>query len=74
MQPKELETKRKIEKEEDFINSPNHRNSLKVFISKNPEGVTNDKIAKVLMITEEEVESIYLSAIQKIKSTLTAGM
>jgi hypothetical protein len=64
------EIKKRIMNDEDFINSPNHKNSLKCFIAKNPEGVSNDRIAKVLMISEEEVEEIYLSAIEKLKEGL----
>jgi len=71
---KEIEIKNKIETDEDFINSPNHRNSLKVFVSKNPEGVSNDRIAKVLMISEEEVEEIYKTALNKIRKNMTTGM
>jgi hypothetical protein len=63
--------KKKIEADEDFINSPNYRNSLKFFISKNPEGVSNDKIAKVLMISEQEVEESYQKALLKLKKQLT---
>jgi hypothetical protein len=71
MQEKNL--KEKIETDDDFINSPSHRNSLKVFMSKNPEGVDNDRIAKVLMITEEEVEEAYEEALAKLKANLAVG-
>lgn len=65
--------KRKIEKDEDFINSPNYRNSLSYFISKHPDGVSNDRIAKALMISEEEVEKLYQSAILKLRENLVKG-
>lgn len=71
---KEKTIKDKIEMDEDFINSPSHRNSLKVFMSKNPEGVDNSRISKVLMISEEEVEEAYQAALAKIKEQMTTGM
>jgi hypothetical protein len=70
---KQEDLKKRLETEEDFINSPSHRNSLKFFISKNPEGVSNDKIAKLLMISEEEVEKLYQSAILKLRENLVKG-
>jgi len=58
--------KERIENEEDFINYPRYKNSLKVLVDKNPDGVDNKKISKALMIDEEEVEKALSSAIAKI--------
>ena len=71
---KEKTIKEKIDIDDDFINSPSHKNSLRVFMSKNIEGVDNARISKVLMITEEEVEEAYQSALAKIKEQMTTGM
>lgn len=67
--PKEM-----IETDEDYINCPHSKNSLRVLIQKNPDGISNERISKVLMITEKEVEEAYESALSKIKAKLTAGM
>lgn len=67
------ELRKKIETDEDFVVSPSHKNSLRYFISKNPDGVSNDKIAKLLMISETEVEEAYQSALLKLKDALTKG-
>ena len=61
---------RKTEEEEDFINSPRTDNSIKKLINKNPEGVDDSKIADVLCIKVEEVETLYQSAISKIRQKL----
>jgi len=66
--------KERVESEEDYIYCPHSKNSLKVLVQKNPEGVSNERIAKVLMMTEEEVEETYESALEKIKAKLTTGM
>jgi len=66
--------KERVEAEEDYIYCPHSKNSLKVLVQKNPEGVSNERIAKVLMMTEEEVEETYESALNKIKAKLTTGM
>ena len=65
--------KNKIENEEDFIASPSHKNSVKVFVSKHPDGAEFDKIAKVLMITEKEAEEIFASAVMKLRESMNKG-
>ncbi len=64
------EIEEKINSEEDFIYCPRMNNSLKVFINSHPDGVDNTRIAKVLLIKEEEVEEIYQSAIKKFQENL----
>jgi len=64
------EKKHKIMQDDDFIDHPKFKNSLKKLIEKYPDGVPNDTIAKVLDMTEEEVESTYQSAIEKLKAEL----
>lgn len=59
--------KEKILKEEDFINCPKYRNSIKHTINKFPDGIENHLIAKYLMISEEEVEENYQEAIKKLR-------
>ena len=62
--------KQKILEEEDFIYCPRLGNSLKNLMDKNPEGIANERIAKVLLMTEEEVDAIYNSAIEKFREAL----
>jgi len=64
------EKKRKIEEDEDFIDYPKFKNSLTKLIEKYPEGVDQETIAKVLMMSEEEVEETYASAIKKLQISL----
>jgi predicted metallo-beta-lactamase superfamily hydrolase len=64
------EKKHKILNDEDFIDYPKFKNSLSKLIEKHPEGVDVQTIAKVLNMTEEEVEKTYQSAIQKLKDNL----
>lgn len=58
--------RKKIRENEDFIYCPRLSNSLEQLISKNPEGVLDERILKVLMITQEELDEIYGSAIEKL--------
>ena len=67
---KKKTVKEKIFEEEDFIYCPRLGNSLKKLIDKNPEGVSNERIAKVLMMTEEEVEETYENALKKFRKAL----
>ena len=64
------EKKHKIEEDEDFIDYPKFKNSLSKLIEKYPEGVDKETIAKVLMMSEEEVEETYASAIKKLQISL----
>lgn len=62
--------KKRIEEEEDFIYCPRLNNSLKKLISKNPEGVSDERICKVMIIEQEELDEIYESALQKFRKAL----
>lgn len=64
------EKKHKILNDEDFIDYPKFKNSLSKLIEKYPDGVDTETIAKVLNMTEKEVEETYMSAIQKLKDNL----
>jgi hypothetical protein len=58
---------KRIKEEEDYIRSPKFGNSLARLRAKNPEGVDDSTIAKVLMKTEEEVQKIYDEAVEMLK-------
>lgn len=56
--------------DEDYIDSPKFKYSLKELLEKNPDGVDNEAISKVLNMSVEEVEEVYQSAIKKLQKTL----
>lgn len=61
----------RIDSELDFIDSPKHNNSLKVLIAEYPNGVPDHIIRKVLRLPQNEVDSLYNSAILKLRESLT---
>ncbi|HLD91636.1 MAG TPA: hypothetical protein VI911_11615 [Patescibacteria group bacterium] len=60
----------KIEQERDFIYCPRLNNSLKIFMDSYPDGVEDDRIAKVLLLENNEVDNIFMAAIRKIRKKL----
>jgi hypothetical protein len=58
---------KRIKDEEDYIRSPKFGNSLARLKMKNPEGVDDATIAKVLMMSEEDVQKIYDEAVTMLK-------
>lgn len=58
---------KKIREDVDYIRCPKCSNSITRFLSKNPEGVENAAIARLLMINESDVERIYGEAIRMLK-------
>jgi len=62
--------KNKILTEDDYIRSPKFSNSLNKFTAKNPEGVKEEAIAKLLLLTEREVHEIYEETIEILRSRM----
>jgi len=62
--------KKRIEEEDDFILCPRLGNSLERFVNMYPEGVDEDKIAKVLMMDKAELDAVFKSALNKIRKNL----
>ncbi len=62
--------KNKILVEEDFIYCPRLGNSLNKLIDKNPEGVEDERICKVLLMSDEELEETFNSALEKLRKAL----
>jgi hypothetical protein len=58
---------RKIRQEVDYIRCPKCGNSLAKFLARNTEGVENSTIARLLMISEDEVEKIYGEAVRMLR-------
>ena len=73
MTTKADEMRKKIAEEEDFIYCPSAENSLEKFMKKHPNGVNNDKIAQVLMITPEEATEKYEDALEGIREQMKVG-
>lgn len=61
---------KKIKEEEDFIYCPRLSNSLENLLDKNPNGVDDERIKKVLLISDKELESLYNSALNKLRDAL----
>ena len=64
---------KKILDDEDYIRCPKFSNSLNKFTQKNSEGVENSTIARLLMMTEEEVEAKYQEAVARIREEMDEG-
>jgi len=62
--------KERIEKESDFIYCPRLGNSLKKFVNTHSNGVDDERICKVLLINQKELDEIFESAIKKIRKKL----
>lgn len=63
-------TKERVAEEVDFCYCPRLSNSITNLIEKNPNGVDNERIAKVLLLTEDEVDEIFESALAKLRAAL----
>lgn len=64
------EKKIKILQDEDFVDCPKFKNSIKKIKEKNPEGIDDKLIAEILLMTPEELESTYLNSLKKIRKDL----
>lgn len=62
---------RRINTEEDYIRSKKFSNSLTKFVAKFSDGSEDAAIARVLMISEEDVQRIYMEAVEKLRAELT---
>lgn len=65
--------KKKIFEDPDFVLIPKAGNSLKKAIEMYPDGMETSAIARALMLTEEEVNDILESAMDKIRESLGEG-
>lgn len=64
------EVQKRIAEEEDYIRCPKCSNSLTKFVAKNPDGVENNVISRVLAIPEEKVEEIYIEAVKMLQKDM----
>jgi hypothetical protein len=61
------EIQRRILEEEDYVRCPKLGNSLNKFTAKNHEGVENATIARLLLMSEEEVDRVYQEAVAELR-------
>ena len=59
-----------IRKDEDYIHSPKHRNSLNNYIANTDKIPHNAAIARLLLITPEEVERIYQESVEALRTAM----
>lgn len=59
--------KKRIMEDGDFIYCPRLGNSLSKLIERYPDGIDDDRIEKVLLISKKELDEIYESAIKKLR-------
>lgn len=64
------ELQQKVLEEEDYVRAPKFSNSLSKFLSKNSDGVENATIARLLMISEEEVEKLFQEAVVMLREEM----
>jgi hypothetical protein len=58
-----IELSNRVTTEEDYVRCPKFGNSLSRFTSKNSDGVEDAVIARLLLISEEEVARLYQEAV-----------
>ena len=61
---------KKIMEDEDFIYCPRLGNSLSKLIDKHPDGIEDERIEKVLLLTPKELETAYQSALTKLRKAV----
>jgi len=59
--------KKKIMEDPDFIYCPRLGNSLTKLVNKHPDGIDDERIEKVLLMTKSEIETVYQSAFEKLR-------
>lgn len=64
------ELQKRVLDEDDYVRAPKFSNSLSKFLARNSDGVENATIARLLMITEEEVEKIHQEAIDILREEM----
>ena len=64
------ELMQKIETEEDFIKYPKLNNSLVRFLDEHPNGVDDATIARLMAMTEEQVEELYQQALVELRKSM----
>ena len=66
----ENNVKKKINEEVDYIYAPKFGNSISKFIAKTGNPLKNGAIAKLLLISEKEVEELYQESIVELRKEM----
>lgn len=64
------EIRQKIDTEPDFVNSKRFDFSLDKLLDRYPDGAPGRVIAQALLMTEEEVEELYLRTVAKLRRAM----
>lgn len=64
------EIKKRIQTDVDYVRCPKFNNSIVKFLQKNPDGVEDNTIARLLMIPEDQVETVYQEAVLKLRESM----
>jgi len=67
------ELKKRIKDDPDYIYNPKMGNSLTKMITRYPDGIEDKKIAKVLLMSVEDINKIYAKIIKGIREKLNLG-
>mgnify|MGYP003332925707 CR=1 FL=1 len=59
--------RKKIAEDPDFIYCPRLGNSLKKLLDKHPDGIDEERMEKVLLLTPKEIDAIFQSALTKLR-------
>lgn len=65
---------KKIMEDEDYIHAPKFGNSLNKFLAKNEKVLENRSIARLLLISEEEVEKLYEESIVELRKEMVGDV
>lgn len=64
------ETRRKIAEDPDFVNIKRFGHSLSKLLERYPDGAPTKVIAQAMLMTEQEVEEMYLKVVAKLRTAL----
>jgi hypothetical protein len=62
--------RKKIKEDPDFVYCPRLGNSLSKLVDKHPDGIDDERIEKVLLMSAKEVQKIYESALKKLRKSV----
>ena len=65
--------KKRIKEDPDYIYNPKMGNSLSKMVNRYPDGIEDKKIAKVLLMSVDEINKIYNKIILSIRKKLSLG-
>ncbi len=62
--------RKKVNTDPDYVNSKKYQYSLKKFLNRHPDGVTDNIISYLLCVTTDEVKGIYNRAVKKLRQAM----